>query len=156
MNLLTELQKYLEYCEYRKELSHNTLKAYRIDLRQYISFIGGDFLQKPRIEEYITKLHKEFKQKTVKRKIASVKAFYRYLEEEEILKEANPFDRIRVKFKEVESLPRIIPREDIEKTGKLEFCARTNIKRYLYYRSFTPPILPPMSIKHPSPFKPQL
>lgn len=113
-------------------------------------------MQKPRIEEYITKLHKEFKQKTVKRKIASVKAFYRYLEEEEILKEANPFDRIRVKFKEVESLPRIIPREDIEKTGKLEFCARTNIKRYLYYRSFTPPILPPMSIKHPSPFNPQL
>ena len=124
MNLLTELQKYLEYCEYRKELSHNTLKAYRIDLRQYISFIGGDFLQKPRIEEYITKLHKEFKQKTVKRKIASVKAFYRYLEEEEILKDANPFDRIRVKFKEVESLPRIIPREDIEKLLNYMYTAR--------------------------------
>lgn len=115
MDIGVEAEKYLEYCRYRKELNWNTLKAYKIDLKQYITFIKGDALLKVRIEEYITWLHKNYKQKTIKRKIASIKAFYKYLEEEEILTESNPFNRIKVKFKETESLPRIIPREDIER-----------------------------------------
>ena len=49
----------------------------------------------------------------MKKKIASVKAFYSYLEEEEVLKQ-NPFRKIKVKFKETIVLPRIIPREEIE------------------------------------------
>ena len=115
MNMIKEMEQYLEFCKYRKELNRNTLKAYRIDLEQYLSFIKKDFLLKARIEEYITELHKKYKQKTVKRKIASIKAFYRYLEEEERLEGSNPFTKIRVKFKETESLPRIIPRNDIER-----------------------------------------
>lgn len=115
MNISAEAVKYLEYCRYRKELNRNTLKAYGIDLKQYAAFIGEDGLAKDRIEEYITKLHKDYKQKTIKRKIACIRAFYKYLEEEEILKEPNPFSRIKVKFRESEVLPRIIPRGDIEK-----------------------------------------
>lgn len=115
MDMIKEMEQYLEFCKYRKELNRNTLKAYRIDLEQYLSFIKKDFLLKARIEEYITELHKKYKQKTVKRKIASIKAFYRYLEEEERLEGSNPFTKIRVKFKETESLPRIIPRNDIER-----------------------------------------
>ena len=115
INMIKEMEQYLEFCKYRKELNRNTLKAYRIDLEQYLSFIKKDFLLKARIEEYITELHKKYKQKTVKRKIASIKAFYRYLEEEERLEGSNPFTKIRVKFKEIESLPRIIPRNDIER-----------------------------------------
>ena len=115
MNMIKEMEQYLEFCKYRKELNRNTLKAYRIDLEQYLSFIKKDFLLKARIEEYITELHKKYKQKTVKRKIASIKAFYRYLEEEERLEGSNPFTKIRVKFKETESLPRIISRNDIER-----------------------------------------
>lgn len=115
MDISTEAEKYLDYCRYRKELNHNTLKAYGIDLKQYITFIQDNVLIKSKIEEYITQLHKKYKQKTVKRKIASIKAFYKYLEEEEIITESNPFNRIKVKFKEIECLPRIIQREDIEK-----------------------------------------
>lgn len=115
MDMIKEMEQYLEFCQYRKELNKNTLKAYKIDLEQYLSYVKKDVLLKPKIEEYITELHKKYKQKTVKRKIASIKAFYRYLEEEERLDGNNPFDKIRVKFRETESLPRIIPRNDIEK-----------------------------------------
>ena len=59
-------------------------------------------------------MHKSYKQKTVKRKIASIKAFYNYLEETEIIAES-PFRKIKVKFKETVTLSRIIPREEIEK-----------------------------------------
>lgn len=115
MEMREEMKQYLEFCQYRKELSRNTLKAYRIDLEQFLCYVGEDALLKSKIEVYITELHKKYKQKTVKRKIASIKAFYKYLEEEERLEVPNPFTKIRVKFKEAESLPRIIPRNDIEK-----------------------------------------
>ena len=114
MRLEDKLAAYLEYCEYRKELDRKTLKAYRIDLRQYFEYICVDEPDKEKIEEYVTYLHKSYKQKTVKRKIASIKAFYNYLEETEIIAES-PFRKIKVKFKETVTLPRIIPREEIEK-----------------------------------------
>lgn len=108
-----QLKKYLEYCEFRKELDWNTLKAYKIDLTQFFEFVKVDLLNRNNIEDYITNLHKKYKQKTIKRKIASVKAFYNYLEEQEVI-DNNPFKKIKVKFKETKILPKIIPREEIE------------------------------------------
>ena len=113
MRLEDKMATYLEYCEYRKELDKKTLKAYRIDLCQYFEFVCVDEPEKEKIEDYITQLHKNYKQKTVKRKIASIKAYYNYLEETEIIAE-NPFRKIKVRFKENVTLPRIIPREEIE------------------------------------------
>ena len=34
----TEIKKYLKYCSLEKKLSKHTLKAYRIDLAQFIAF----------------------------------------------------------------------------------------------------------------------
>ena len=114
MNQKEQVKKYLEYCEFRKELDWNTLKAYRIDLRQFFEYIQEDTQDKDKIEDYITELHKKYKPKTIRRKIASVKAYYNYLEEHELIHD-NPFRKIKVKFKETIILPRIIPREEIEK-----------------------------------------
>ncbi len=113
MNYKDQVKKYLEYCEYRKELDWNTLKAYRIDLRQFFEFTQEDVPEKSKIEDYIVELHKKYKQKTIKRKIASIKAYYNYLEECEIIDDS-PFRKIKVKFKEAAILPKIIPREEIE------------------------------------------
>ena len=113
MNIQEQVISYLEYCKYRKELDDKTIKAYRIDLRQFFSHIQLDEPQKRNIEDYITELHKTYKQKTIKRKLASIKAFYRYLEDEELITES-PFRKIKVKFKEEIVLPRIIMREEIE------------------------------------------
>ena len=73
---------YLEYCKYRKRLDSKTLKAYRIDLNQYQNFSSkfSVCLSKTVLDQYITNLHKQYKPKTVKRKIASLKAFFHYLE----------------------------------------------------------------------------
>ena len=97
MNLQEKVKPYLEYCIYRKELDAKTIKAYRIDLTQFFFYVQSDEPEKEAIEQYITELHKKYKQKTIKRKIASIKAFYSYLEEEELV-EQNPFRTIKVKF----------------------------------------------------------
>lgn len=121
-------EQYLVFCKYRKELDDKTLKAYRIDLRQYFEWVKSEEPGKAEIEEYITKLHISFKQKTVKRKLASIKAFYNYLEEEELIEE-NPFRKIKVKFKEAVVLPRIIPREEIELLLNYMYNHKANSKR---------------------------
>ena len=134
MNHTEQVGKYLEYCEFRKGLDRNTLKAYRIDLKQFFEFNTEDIPGKEKIEDYITDLHKKFKQKTIKRKIASVKAYYNYLEEKEIIND-NPFRKIKVKFKETMILPRIIPREEIEQLLNYVYAQedKSNIKTYKYW-----------------------
>lgn len=42
MRLEDKVAQYLEFCRYRKELDEKTLKAYRIDLRQYFTYLASD------------------------------------------------------------------------------------------------------------------
>lgn len=114
MDLSIEIKKYLEFCEHYKQLNTKTLKAYRIDLNQFIEYIRDDIVSKSITEVYLRSLHIKFKPRTVKRKVATLKAFFNYLEDEEILLE-NPFRKIKIKFREAVILPRIIQRTDIEK-----------------------------------------
>ncbi len=95
-NLNDYIVEYIEYCQYRKRLDAKTLKAYHIDLKQY-SIFSCELplcLSKDNLDQYITGLHKQYKPKTIKRKIASLKAFFHYLEYRELLTE-NPFLQIR-------------------------------------------------------------
>ncbi|MFR7443554.1 MAG: site-specific integrase [Sellimonas intestinalis] len=52
------VEQYLEYCKFRKELDWNTLKAYRIDLKQFFEYVREDIPDKAAVEAYITELHK--------------------------------------------------------------------------------------------------
>lgn len=131
MEVRKKVSAYLEYCEFRKELDKKTIKAYRIDLRQYFDFFVNDTPGKSEIEEFITDLHKKYKPKTIKRKLASIKAFYNYLEDEEYITE-NPFRKIKIKFKETVVLPRIIPREEIETLLNFMYKYSKNIGRKTY------------------------
>ena len=108
--LESHIAEYLEYCEFRKRLNNKTLKAYKIDLKQYIAFSHSfpDYLSRNSVDVFITNLHKQYKPKTVKRKIASLKAFFHYLEYKEILVE-NPFNKLEIRFREAKLLPKTIP-----------------------------------------------
>lgn len=132
MNIWEQVVPYLEYCKYRKELDDKTIKAYRIDLQQFCDFIQSDVPQKRHIENYITNLHKTYKQKTIKRKLASVKAFYNYLEEEEYIAES-PLRKIKVKFKEEIVLPRIIMREEIESLLNYMYRSENKTEKYSFW-----------------------
>ena len=107
--------EYLEYCEFRKRLDSKSLKAYKIDLTQYNTFTCGldDCLSRNIVDSFITNLHKQYKAKTAKRKIASLKAFFHYLEYKELLEE-NPFNKLDVHFREAKLLPKTIPFHSIQ------------------------------------------
>lgn len=117
MNTLqTHFEKYLHFCQFQKRLDTKTLKAYCTDLSQFISRLDVDDISEitPDIlENYIAKLHQIYKPKTAKRKIASLKAFFHYMEYKEII-DKNPFNKIRVKFREPITLPKTIPLHTVE------------------------------------------
>lgn len=116
MNTLNNcIEEYIEYCEHRKRLDSKTLKAYKIDLVQFKNFCTGlpDFFTKSIVDDFITSLHKQYQTKTVKRKIASLKAFFHYMEYRELLNE-NPFAKLDIRFREAKPLPKTIPFHSIQ------------------------------------------
>lgn len=115
--LLTITEDYLKYCKSLKRLDNKTLKAYRTDLKQFMSFFNNANIHSisiTDIEKYIGYLHQNFKPKTVKRKLASIKAFFHFLEYKDYI-EQNPFNKIKTSFHEPISLPKTIPLYIMEK-----------------------------------------
>lgn len=116
---------YLDYCKGQRCLDDKTLKAYRIDLRQFCDSFGtvsAGSVTPDDIESFIAKLHNEYKPKTVKRKIASLKAFFHYLEFKDII-EKNPFNKVQVKFRAPVILPKTIPLHTLELFLKTIYAA---------------------------------
>ena len=109
------ITEYIEYCQFRKRLDKKTLKSYGIDLHQYELYCSKvpDYTSKDTLDHYITELHKQYKPKTVKRKIASLKAFFHYLNYKEHLSE-NPFTKLDIRFREAKLLPKTIPFHSIQ------------------------------------------
>lgn len=105
-NLFIFIPEFIEYCEFRKNLNGKTIKAYSTDLRQMSKYIKS--LDKTSICSYISYLHKTYKPKTCRRKIATLKAFVHYLLIEDII-DINPFDKIETAFREPILLPKTIP-----------------------------------------------
>lgn len=125
MNRLTnQIQHYLSYCQLQKKLSEKTLKAYRIDLTQFESYCADEPepLTKFCISHYIKKLHTKYKPKTVKRKIACLRAFINYLDFDEQI-ESNPISKIHLEFREPIILPKSLPLTTIKKLLKVVYQA---------------------------------
>ena len=82
MDIQKEITAYLHYCEYQKKLSAKTIKAYSIDLRQFLQHTieAEQSLTKSTVSEYIMWLHQKYPPRTVKRKLASLRAFLNHLE----------------------------------------------------------------------------
>ena len=115
-DLQTHVTNYMGYCQNQKRLDAKTLRAYRIDLSQFCSHVQpADILEiSPKLlEDFIIGLHQKYKPRTVKRKIASLKALFHYFEYRDLI-ERNPFSKIQVKFREPVLLPKTIPLHTIE------------------------------------------
>ena len=104
---------YLETGEYEKQLSPDTIKAYRIDLRQFVDFTEDAWADKDTLNQYIKYLNQHFAPRSVKRKLASVRAFYYEMEISGEIKE-NPFDKLHIRIHSPQQLPRIIPEQIVQ------------------------------------------
>lgn len=119
---------YLETGEYEKKLSPDTIKAYRIDLRQFVEFTEGAWADRDTLNRYIKYLNQHFAPRSVKRKLASVRAFYHEMEISGELVE-NPFDKLHVRIHSPHQLPRIIPEQTVHALLQSAYDAYTEERR---------------------------
>lgn len=122
------LTLYLNYCKTNKRLNDHTIKAYTIDLKQFICYLNSSKITKVTsitIEKYISEMHNKYKPKTVRRKTASLKAFYHYLECKDYIL-VSPFSKIDLKFRTPVVLPKTIPLSSLEAILKAAYAEKEN------------------------------
>jgi integrase/recombinase XerD len=120
MTIAEAIEGFLFHCRYEKNLSPKTLKAYETDLRQFAAFlqragVADDLAAVDRavLREHIRGLFAGLAEKSVKRKVATLKAMFNHLERDETIP-ASPFRKMEVRIKESARLPRTIPLSELE------------------------------------------
>jgi integrase/recombinase XerD len=129
MILAEAIAIFLSHCRYGKNLSPKTLRAYEIDLRQLTEHLRRkdvatslDVVDKVALRDYIQGLFGRNAEKTIKRKVATLKVFLHFLEREDLIA-INPFRKMDVRIRETRRLPRTVALADLR-------C----LFRYLYAR----------------------
>jgi integrase/recombinase XerD len=124
MELQEAVSQFLFHCRYEKNLSPKTLKAYSIDLRQFTEHLATHLeiatlaaVDKTALRAYIKSLFGPLKEKSIKRKVATLKTLFHFLEREDLIA-INPFRKMDVRIKETRRLPRTIPLADLKRLFK--------------------------------------
>lgn len=131
---------FLRHCRYEKNLSEKTLTAYSTDLRQFATFLQSHEL--PLLLQNITKVElrsylesiAHLKSKSIKRKIATLKALFNYLEFEDRIT-VNPFRKMRIRIRDSKKLPVVMTVAEITKLLTLLYKRKEKVKevsRYAY------------------------
>lgn len=114
MQILSDsIQAFLNHCEFERNFSCHTVKAYRLDLTQFSRFTieqskSSNVAQVNRshIREYTRTLH-HYKPRTQRRKLATVKSLFGFLEREGLI-EPNPARNLRLDIRLGRTLPRTV------------------------------------------------
>lgn len=114
-NYLVEAGRFLEDCRYGKRLSEQTIKAYAADLKQLGAYMEerhpelreADQICRSVLNGYIQHLNATYAVQTAKRKYASMKGFFGFLEKEELIR-SNPMDKLPMRVKTPKALPDVM------------------------------------------------
>jgi integrase/recombinase XerD len=118
------IKGFVFHCRFEKNLSSSTLKAYEGDLKQFAVFLTDrGFAEdiaavgKPLLRDFIQHLFTSLLAKSVKRKVATLKSLFRYLEGEEIVV-ISPFHNMDIRIREPRRLPRTVPLSTLRRLFK--------------------------------------
>lgn len=108
---------FLKNCK-RKGLSEHTLRAYRQDLSAFKSWVKADVfldqIDKACIENWVSAMQAtQLAQTSVKRRIACLKVFMRWLERNEYILD-NPFHKLQLQLRVPRKLPRNLSRTELK------------------------------------------
>lgn len=106
--------KFISYLQATKNLSDKTLSAYKSDLTQFFAF-EQDILH-PDICSFVAYLSSQLnlKDTSIRRKIITLKCFYSYLIDNEII-DRSPFTKLKFRFKQEHRLPKTLSVKDVSK-----------------------------------------
>lgn len=139
----TETGEFINHCKYEKNLSEKTIKAYSSDLSQLGTFLIEKDLSleieqitKHEIRGFLEAIS-TLKPKSIKRKVATMKAMFGYLEFEDKI-HVSPFRKMKIKIQEFKGLPRVMDIKDVNTIFKLAYSRITlckDLSKFSYLES---------------------
>ncbi|MBR0600422.1 tyrosine-type recombinase/integrase [Sinanaerobacter chloroacetimidivorans] len=113
-------QIFIDYCQNKRRLSSATVRAYELDMESFLNFlkdfdekaVESSHITKHTLEAYLDFLNQNFSVKTVRRRIASLRSFFNYLEYEDLI-EDNPFRKFHMYIKDPFRVPDVLSLEEI-------------------------------------------
>ncbi|WP_462155040.1 tyrosine-type recombinase/integrase [Pseudoalteromonas piscicida] len=122
-------QQFISLCKDKRKLSDHTLKAYQIDLKQFMQALDENKSIEDISKVDLSQFHQflvdsQLSNTSIKRKMACVRAMFQWLEREEFI-EFNPFHKFQLDIKLPKRLPRNVPHSDLKRLLKQ---ARKNCK----------------------------
>ena len=133
------LNYFLSHCKNEKKLSPKTLKAYESDLTQFQDYLAIKFdlidlkkVGKEHLKAYLSYLSK-FAAKTIKRKVATLKVFYAFLEFEDAIEET-PFRKVKTNIRTPKKIPVVLSIEEIKQilTSLYELLKTSTMNTHQY------------------------
>ena len=109
---MKDLEKYLDYLKYNKNYSDNTIINYSNDIKEYLEYLDRECLKLYEVEYSDIRFLLEYyhslglKNLSIRRKISSLKGFYKYLCRNNLCKD-NPFIYVTLPKKE-KKLPQFL------------------------------------------------
>lgn len=118
MRLSNAVDVFLRHCRLERGLTKLTITAYKLDLGQFQAKqrrgLAVADIDKHVIREYLGWLDDKYKPRSIKRKLASLKSFFTFLEQEEYI-EASPFRKLRLRLERAKNLPRTLSVSSVTK-----------------------------------------
>ncbi len=123
-SITTAIDDFLWHCKFEKNLDDKTIKTYNVDLRQFASTIGNTYafkgISKSDIKKYLQSIS-HFQNKTIKRKLASLRAMLNYFEcEDESY--INPMRKMQIRMREPMRLPTVMSLDELRKILSTVHC----------------------------------
>ncbi len=117
MQTQTAIDKFLSSLEVEKNYSGHTILNYRIDLKEFAAFLGGQPLAQvdyPVLRRFLAELRtRDLKPRTVSRKLSALRSFFKYLQRHNMIA-GNPA-ALLVTPKLDKTLPHFLTEEDTVK-----------------------------------------
>lgn len=130
--VIQAITDFIRHCKFEKNLSSKTLTAYKTDLVQFNKFLSETNLllniksiSKIELRQYLESLS-HLKPKSIKRKMASLKAMFNYLEFDEQI-DINPVRKMRIKIKDPQMLPKVMELKEVSRILKTAYKCKMDI-----------------------------
>lgn len=127
---------FINYIQVTKNVSAKTVIAYSCDLKQFLAFEGN--VLKPDLCRFVAHLTSDLhlKETTILRKIMTLKLFYGYLVDTDVLP-VSPFVKLKFRFKKEKKLPKTLTVAEVARLlncFNVDVAGLTPFGKFIYMR----------------------